>query len=138
MSELEKANWLQAPSSSKLDKSKCPEAPSVLQCILKSRCLDLFSTSCSKKSSIRKFKRNVASVLKVRPAQPRSEKSINPVLTAANLARAEKCIWFQVQNDSFTEEVSPFPPDKSVPSSFKLAALVSCLHNCLIRVRGRL
>ena len=90
-----------------------------------------------KVSSFRKLKRIVAFVLKIRPAQHKSDKSSTPVLTVDDLARAEKCIWSQVELESFPKEVLSLFSD-NVPSNSQLALLVPFLNNDLIRARGRL
>ena len=90
-----------------------------------------------KVSSFRKLKRIVAFVLKIRPAQHKSDKSSTPVLTVDDLARAEKCIWSQVELESFPKEVLSLSSD-NVPRNSQLALLVPFLNNDLIRARGRL
>ena len=91
-----------------------------------------------KVSSFRKFKRIVALVLKVRPAQHKSDKSSTLVLTVDDLARVENCIWSQVQLESFPKEVLSLSSDNVAPSNSQLAPLVPFLNNDLIRARGRL
>ena len=89
-------------------------------------------------SSFRKLKRIVAFVLKIRPAQHKSDKSPTPVLTVDDLARAENSIWSQVQLESFPKEALFLSSDNVVPSNSQLAPLVPFLNNDLIRARGRL
>ena len=91
-----------------------------------------------KVSSFRKLKRIVAFVLKIRPAQHKSDKSSTPVLTVDDLARAENCISSQVQLESFPKEVLSLSSDNVVPSNSQLAPLVPFLNNDLMRARGRL
>ena len=74
-----------------------------------------------KVSSFRKLKRIVAFVLKIRPAQHKSDKSSTPVLTVDDLARAEIFIWSQVQLESFPKEVLSLSSDNVVLSNSQLA-----------------
>ena len=145
MSELENTDWLRGPSFLKLDKSKWPEKPQFVDSVSNSSvCSEKFLPKLvlgelfRKVSSFPKLKRIVAFVLKVRPALHRSEKSSNPVLTVDELAKAEMCIWSQVQLESFPKEVLSLYSDNVVPSNSQLAPLVPFLINGLIRARGRL
>ena len=91
-----------------------------------------------RKISFRNLKRIVAFVLKIRPAQHRSEKSSNPVLTVDDLTIAEMCIWSQVQLVSFPKELLSLSSEHDVPSNSQLAPVVRFLNNGLIRARSRL
>ena len=112
MSELENTYWLRCPSFLKLDESKWPEKPQFVDsvssssvCSEKSLPKLVLGELFRKVSSFRKLKRIVAFVLKIRPAQHKSDKSSTPVLLVDDLARAEKCIWSQVPLESFPKEV---------------------------------
>ena len=89
-------------------------------------------------SFFRKLKRSVAFILKVRLPKHRSENSPKRFLTVDALARAETCMWPQVQLESLPKELLSLSSDNVVPSISQLAHLVPSLNNGLIRARGRL
>ena len=145
MSKLENTDWLRGPSLHTLDKSKWPEKHQFVDSVSSASVNSETSLPklvlgewFRKVSSFRKFKRIVAFIPKVRPAKHRSEKSPKPVLTVDEFARAETCIWAQVQLESFPKKLLSLSSENVVPSNSQLAPLVSFLNYGLKRARGRL
>ena len=74
----------------------------------------------------------------MRPAKHKSENSPKPVLTVDELARAETCIWSQIQIEPFPKNILSLFSDNVVPDNPQLAPLVPFSNNGLLRALCRL